>query len=271
MEARRDAEPAPGRFPLVLVAQGSGGAVPDHALLGEYLASHGYLVATCPSPRRLGDAMRGDADILRVAETQARDLAFLSERLRSVVAADQRRLGVVGYSFGGRSALLLASRDAKVRAFVSLDSGIAVKTGKGWLPRTRLDPAVLRTPVFHVFEDTEDMMAPDFGLLAACKSSDRTLMRVADLGHFEFITYGMASAVLPSSARRGSTGASTGRSRPCSSTRKPSWTRPEGGCGRPALPLGSPLENGYPDGLDPHPDAARPLIRSAPFPRRRRG
>ena len=194
--------------------------------------------------------MKSDADILGMAATQARDLAFLADRLRSVASVDPSLLGVVGYSFGGRAALLFAGRNPKVRAFVSLDSGIAVKTGKGWLPRTRLDPAVLRTPVLHVFEDTEDMMAPDFGLLAACKGSDRTLMRVADLGHFEFITYGMASAVLP---EFGPEGKHRGLDRKVEAvfvyTKAFLDATLKADAGARRFLLGSPLENGYPDGL----------------------
>ncbi len=197
MAANRDAKPAPGAFPLVLIAQGNGGGAPDHALLAEYLTSHGFLVATSPSQARLGDTMTSEADILRSAEAQARDLAFVLRRLGSEPAAKRGPVGLVGYSFGGRSALLLAGREPRVAALVSLDSGIATKTGRGWLPRRALESLALRAPILHVFEETDDFMAPDLTLLARLRRSDRHLLRVSDFSHFEFITYGMASAVVP--------------------------------------------------------------------------
>jgi dienelactone hydrolase len=197
MAASLDVDPAPGSFPLVVVAQGNGGAAPDLALLAEYLASHGYVVATSPSQTRLGDAMTSEGDILRSAEAQALDLAFVVRQLRSVPVADRGPIGLVGYSFGGRSALLLVGREPRVAAFVSLDSGIATKTGSGWLSHRRLDTLAVRAPILHVFEDTDDFMSPDFALLASLAKSDRHLLRVSDLSHFELITYGMASAVVP--------------------------------------------------------------------------
>lgn len=197
MAARRDGEPARGRFPLIVVAQGNGGAAPDHALLAEYLASHGYVVATSPSQARLGDSMNRDADILPSAMAQARDLAFVVRELRSFPTADAGPLGLVGYSFGGRSALLLAGREPRVQAFVSLDSGIAAKAGRDWLPRGGWDASAVRTPILHLFQDREDFVTPDLGLLARLKKSDRRLLRISDMGHFDFITYGMASAVVP--------------------------------------------------------------------------
>jgi predicted dienelactone hydrolase len=50
MLAARDAPPGGGRFPLVLLEQGNGQTLRDQAPLAEYLASHGYVVATSPSP-----------------------------------------------------------------------------------------------------------------------------------------------------------------------------------------------------------------------------
>jgi dienelactone hydrolase len=197
MAATRDAEPARGSFPLVVIAQGNGGAVPDQALLGEYLASHGYVVATSPSQARLGDTMTSEQDILPSARAQALDLAFIVRQLRSFPAASGGLIGLVGYSFGGRSALLMAAREPRVAALASLDSGIATKTGRGWLPRGDLDSTTFRVPILHIFEDADDFTAPDFTLLASLAKSDRHLVRVSDLSHFEFITYGMATAVVP--------------------------------------------------------------------------
>jgi dienelactone hydrolase len=197
MTASRNAPPAAGAFPLVVIAAGNGGAAPDQALLAEYLASHGYVVATSPSQARLGDTMTSERDILPSALAQSQDLAFVVSQLRSFAPAKRGPIGLVGYSFGGRSSLLLAGREPRVAAFVSLDSGIATQNGRGWLPASRLaELKKLHAPILHVFEDTDDFMAPDLTLLAGLARSDRRLLKVADLRHIEFITYGMASAVV---------------------------------------------------------------------------
>lgn len=197
MAAVRDAAPATGRFPLIAIAAGNGGAVADQALLAEYLASHGYLVATCPSPLRLGAVMESDRDVLPVAREQARDLAFAIAQARTLGMADRERLGVVGYSFGARAALLLAPSTRGLRALVSLDGGIGSRSARDWLPTVALDWARVAAPILHVYEDVEDFMSPDFTLLASLHHAERTLVRIQGMRHVQFITFGMASAMLP--------------------------------------------------------------------------
>ena len=197
MAAVRDAIPAAGRFPLVVIAAGNGGAVADQALLAEYLASHGYVVATCPSPLRLGATMESDRDVLPVAREQARDLAFAIERMHTLGMVDRGRLGLIGYSFGARAALLLAPTTAGLRALVSLDGGIGSSSAKDWLPARALDRSRVTTPILHVYEDVEDFMSPDFTLLASLRRSERTLLRIQGMRHVQFITFGMAAALVP--------------------------------------------------------------------------
>jgi predicted dienelactone hydrolase len=48
MAARRNAPRLDGPFPVILIAQGNAQAAADQAVLAEYLASHGYVVATTP-------------------------------------------------------------------------------------------------------------------------------------------------------------------------------------------------------------------------------
>ena len=137
MLAHSEAPAAAGRFPLLLVAAGMGGALPDQAALAESLASHGYVVATTPSPVRLGAKMESEADVPAMAEEQARDLEVALQVLSPRGMVDAARAGVIGYSFGSRPALLLAGRRPALRALVSLDGGIGSATAKGWLPRAR--------------------------------------------------------------------------------------------------------------------------------------
>lgn len=198
MRARRDAAALPGPFPLVLLAQGMGGAVHDQAALGEHLASHGYVVATTPSPVRLGVPMESDADVLPMAKEQARDLGIALERLRTAPNVDAARRAVVGYSFGGRAALLLAVPRTGLRALVSLDGGIGTSAAKGWLPPAALNRGAVRLPILHVHTEGDPAAVPDFTLLRSLRHAPRTLARVADMAHLDFITFGVASAALPS-------------------------------------------------------------------------
>ena len=196
LAARRDATPTAGRFPLVLVAQGNGGAAPDQAVLAELLAGHGFVVATTPSPVRLGVPMESDADVLPMARDQARDLRLALEALRGAPNVDASRVGLVGYSFGSRAALLATDLPG-LRALVSLDGGIGAATAKGWLPLAALRRRAVRVPILHVYEDVEEFMRPDFTLLDSLVRAPQLRVKVAGLRHTDLITFGFAAAALP--------------------------------------------------------------------------
>ncbi len=198
MLARAEARAAAGRFPVLLLAAGMGGAVQDQAALGESLAGHGYVVATTPSPVRLGSRMESEADVPVMAEEQARDLEVALEAVAARSVSDAARVGLIGYSFGARPALLLAGRHPGFRALVSLDGGIGSAAAKGWLAPRALDRAALQTPILHVYEETDEDARPDFDLLASLSRAPRTLAKVDGLRHLDFITFGLASSSLAS-------------------------------------------------------------------------
>lgn len=197
MAGSRDAKPKRGRFPVVLIAPGNGGAAHDEAALGEFLAGHGYVVAVVSSPGWRGREMQGDADILPVAREQAAQLSSALDPIRALPYADVARWAVVGYSFGARSALLLAGERPRMRALVSLAGGIGSAEGKGWLPGDALDRAAVAVPILHVYDAADPSLPPDFALLESLRNAPQTRTRVPGLGHFDLITYGLASARLP--------------------------------------------------------------------------
>src|SRR5207237_8585318 len=104
MRAIPRAPPLATPVPLVLVAQGSGNSASDQAVLCELLASHGFAVATSPSPTRITGPMKGEEDIARTAEEQALDLAVLAKAAPEgpFVAKDRTARGA--HSLGARAA-----------------------------------------------------------------------------------------------------------------------------------------------------------------------
>jgi len=198
MLAHRDAAPASGRAPLVVIAQGNGQSAADQAVLAELLASHGFVVATSPSQARLGDEMQSEDDILRAARAQAADLAQIVARAASWPFADTSRVAFVAHSFGARSALLAALSEPRTAALVSLDGGIGSHTGHDFLKGAPgLDLAALHAPVLHFYETVDAVMSPDFGLLVALSGSTRRIVRVDGLAHRHFSSFGWAAAAIP--------------------------------------------------------------------------
>jgi len=210
MRATRDAIPASGRFPLILIAQGNGQSAHDQAFLGELLAARGYIVATVPSQARIDGPMQSEEDIPRHVEAQTLDLAFAARKLRMSPGTRAGRYGVIGHSFGARSALLLAMRDPDVGALVSLDGGIGGKAGKGQIEKTRgFDRTRSAAPILHLYEEGDRFMVPDLDLLRSL-AGPRWLVKVDAMRHVHFSSTGAMARTEASAARATSATADTG-------------------------------------------------------------
>lgn len=189
-----DAPRAPGRFPLVVIAQGNYHSAYNQAVLGEYLASHGYVVATSPSPLVVEETP-DSASLLTRARRQAADIEYVADVMRNRAGVDPLRVAVVGHSFGARAAFVAIVDGAPFRAFVSLDGGIANKLGNDWLAGTPLDTAQLRIPLLHIYQDRDSTVQPDFTLVRRWHRADRNLVRVDDMHHQYFTALGFVAAV----------------------------------------------------------------------------
>ncbi|QSQ27852.1 dienelactone hydrolase family protein [Pyxidicoccus parkwayensis] len=201
--AARGAAPAPGRFPLVLVAQGRFHSAHHQAVLAEYLASHGYIVATTPFPAHLAPPSENE-DVLAIARGQARDIARALDAIKADTHVDASRIALVGHSFGARSALLFAREHPETSALVSLDGGIANRQGKEWLAGlTGFRPEDFRVPLLHLYQQGDATVVPDFDLVRSLHGADRWLVRITGLRHFDFTSIGAATTVAPELAPGG--------------------------------------------------------------------
>lgn len=111
-----------GKFPLVLVGQGLYYESPvTHSLLCEFLASHGYVVATCPLTGTDSRFVRLNPVDL---DTQVRDLEFVMDRVRRMGNVNPADTGFLGFDMGGMAGLVFAMKNPTVKAFLSMDAGI---------------------------------------------------------------------------------------------------------------------------------------------------
>jgi len=180
---------------LVLVAQGNGQSVADQAVFCEILASHGFVVATTPSPTRR-HAMTSEDDIPAFASEQAEDL---SRAIQPAVrfGALTTRIALVGHSFGARAALLLAMRDRRVTRLVSLDGGIGTATGTDAFRRANEFDARAPMRILHFFERRDAFMKPDFALFDMLTAAKITTIELPGMAHAHFTTLGFAAAAYP--------------------------------------------------------------------------
>ena len=148
----RDAAPATGKHPLLAFSVGLGVARANYTSLAEALASAGYIVALVEGALQgfmvtaSGAVVTDTAGIYGepAAHRQgvadwARDISFAIGRLqarhlpaptaRVAAAIDFSRIGALGHSSGGLVAVAVCETDARVRACVNMDGGLAAPDG----------------------------------------------------------------------------------------------------------------------------------------------
>jgi hypothetical protein len=116
--AVRDAAPARGKFPVVVVLGG-----PFYlSTTAEFLASHGYLVM---APFRFRDEANEIPSLgfTWYLENSVRDAEWALAELSRDAAADTTQVAALGHGGGGLQALLLAMRSRAIGLLANIDAG----------------------------------------------------------------------------------------------------------------------------------------------------
>ena len=147
--AVRDAAPLPGLHALIIFSHHSGGHRRAATFLCTHLSSHGYVVAALDHSEVIAPelARRNDESVEQkkarwqaVIESRVPDVRFLLDRLLHSgnqdlgLELDASRIGIVGHSFGGWTALAAPEIDSRIRAVVALAPGGASNPRPGILP-----------------------------------------------------------------------------------------------------------------------------------------
>lgn len=188
--AVRDAQPAPGRFPVVIYSPSLSSPAFENAEMMELLASHGYIVIASPA---LGVATRGQKADLAHAEAQAADIRFLVAYAGTLPQADPGRLAVVGFSFGGLANVLAAAKDERIKALVCLDGSVRyhhkLLAEASWLKLEQMRTSLLflaQRP--NPFERVRFLPDPSGTALQKMKNADVHLLTMYPMEHSHFAT-----------------------------------------------------------------------------------
>ncbi len=223
MPAAQNAPVAAGAFGLIVVSHGAGGMALLHRDLAMALASQGYVVAAPTHPRGKGDDTSGVGVSVGRPKQVSRVIDAVLEDVDLGVHIERGRIGVVGHSNGGYTALAVAgarptpgSEAAHCREhpddarFCGVGGGATRAAARtvGPLPDLR-DPRVRSIVVMapHAVRFTDDALARVTvpALVYAAEKDDLTLVQyhgerlartlpraecilVKGAGHFSFVT-----------------------------------------------------------------------------------
>lgn len=141
--AVRNATKQPGTYPLIAFSHSSGGGRRQSKFLCTHLSSHGYVVAALDHSEVVAAELARKNDETAEQKT-ARQQAWIANRVPDIrflldhlllneANLDPTRIGIVGHSFGGWTALAAPDLEPRIRAVVALAPGGASESKPGIL------------------------------------------------------------------------------------------------------------------------------------------
>jgi predicted dienelactone hydrolase len=218
-DAIESAPVAPGSFPLVAFSHGNSGIRRQSTFLTTHLASWGIVVAAPDHPGNTffemaqleTDAQRKQVH-LDARHHRPIDLSVVIDRVAAGSdawpAVDRARVGCMGHSFGGWTALKMPRRDSRIRAVCGLAPASEPFVGRKAFEPDELPfegelPVLIVAGIDDVLVDLETSVRPLFERI----SDPRALIAVDQVDHINFsdgveLLHGMhASNVRPNQPR----------------------------------------------------------------------
>lgn len=197
--ARRDAAPATGKFPIVMYSEGwNSSSQHDNAVLAEFLASHGYVVASVPQVGTSATSITLGVNSIDL-DTQTRDIEFAAAVAQSQPMVDRKKLAVMGWSMGGVVSLWLAAKNPNVDAVVGLDASFGAAQ---WAPMVLASPYFdirqLRAPVLSLQSgNPRSISGQDSRVVDSLRFAERYTSRVGRITHGDFSDFAMVARLFP--------------------------------------------------------------------------
>lgn len=192
-------EEAKGKFPVVVYAPSYQAVSIENFRLCEYLASNGYVVIASTS--RGADNRFFEGGTEKDMETQARDIEFLIQEVGKMEIANMDQLGLMGFSFGGLSNMVVQMRNANVKAVMSLDGTERYRyellEKSPFFDVKKIDVPYMHTAQKEIPEQVmkEDNINPElnykFQLYDSLQNSTAYKMKFNALSHSYFSTLGV--------------------------------------------------------------------------------
>jgi dienelactone hydrolase len=200
--AVRNSTAQPGTYPLIIFSHSSGGNRRQSTFLCTHLSSHGYLVTALDHSEIVAAELagkEGETDEQKTTRIEAwianrvPDIRFLLDHLLNGAAWDSEaridptRIGIVGHSFGGWTALAATEVERRIRAVVALAPGGSSQPKPGIIPGKLSFTWGRDVPALYLVAEN-DTLTPIAGMVELFKRTPATkqmvILRRADHMHF---------------------------------------------------------------------------------------
>jgi dienelactone hydrolase len=187
-----------GPFPLILYSHASMQNRRNATFLTAYLAEHGYLVAALDHSEVIAPELRrpaGETEEQKQArwqkaiDSRVPDIRFLLEQVVAREPVDAERIGIVGHSFGGWTALAAPDVEPRIRAIVAFAPGGASNPKPGILPGTLDFKWQREIPTLLVAAENDTSLPLDgmFEIFDRIPSTHKTMAVLHRADHMHFV------------------------------------------------------------------------------------
>jgi len=189
--AVRDAGHADGTFPLIIYCPDAGGGLSENAIMCEYLASHGFIVA---SSHAIGPAGIMVGTSFADLESMVRDREFVFAHMRDYAGVDNSKPAVLGYGVGAVAAMIMQMRNTDIEAVAALNPAFLYTTGAELLTANSFfSIESMHVPLLLAYiSGHEDL---DLSVADSMKYADRFLLGMKEYNHNDFSQYALTGAL----------------------------------------------------------------------------
>ncbi len=201
-------------FPVIIFSHGGGVVVQQYTYMLEELASHGFIVVGINHPYNAATVRYPNGRIVKsmyrektrdakgkaqLVEANAQDVSFVLNKIEELVSAkdvfwslaDSNKIGIMGHSFGGRTATKVIRKDPRVTCGINMDGGaqsedIAEPFSKPFLFMIA-EKSFLYNKNFHAYATETKPFLDTIHRLADAENSNTKVFTVKNVGHAVFI------------------------------------------------------------------------------------
>ncbi len=178
-------------YPIIGIAPDAAQTLSDQAILGEYLASFGYVVVTSPSMTRF-DPLTPDRTTA-LQDEQQDELDRVVSQIGYWPMTIDIPVSIVGYGFGADAAVLYAMHPKQpTNALVLIDPQFSADRIAAMKSAQAFDASYRLPAVLQVYTGTGDLT-----LLHSLNTAAGLTAQAVPMKHLDFTSMGFAAAALP--------------------------------------------------------------------------
>ncbi len=188
--AFEDADAEPGKFPVLLMAYGTGPSA--MSITAEYLASHGFVVVGFVSKGPDGPEFEVSTKGLEAA---ADDLEFALSQAARLPNTDMTNVCLLANAIHSSVCAVAASRNSRIRALISLEGGLPSRFEQMLLQSTsRYEPHSMQLPMLFIYAPHSSI---DPEHTEHLRYSKRYYAHFPEMSEFLMLNYGMFNSFVP--------------------------------------------------------------------------